>query len=170
MTVIGIVQKHTRTRMRLPCDWLPTSGRWAPGHWRGKPPRSAAQSVSFWSSSWTPDCSELRWCWEKTCCPRGPSVRLSAGPLSSYVKHPGVSCWAAADVNASCSGRSAAAGAGKLSAMHFYFTVCFDIYRSHSEFIGVVDCADAESSQTCRMFKIDLIEEQMAGFNLYPLC
>lgn len=50
--------------------------------------------------------------------PPGPSVRLSAGPLSSYVKHPGASCWAAADVNASCSGRSAA-GAGKLFAMHF---------------------------------------------------
>lgn len=63
--------------MRLPCDWLPTLRRSAPGHWRGKPPRSAAQSVSFSSFSWTPECSEWRWCWEKTWCPR---ARLCGSP------------------------------------------------------------------------------------------
>lgn len=59
--------------------------------------------------------------------PPGPSVRLSAGPPTSYVKQPRVSCWAAADVNASCCGRSAA-GAGKLSSVHF-ISLCILIYN-----------------------------------------
>lgn len=86
--------------------------------------------------------------------PSGPSVRLSAGfRPSSYVKQPGVSCWAAADVNASCSGRTAA-GAGKLSGTCFILLavtsgIYFDIYLTNYDFIGSIDRAYADSSQSC---------------------
>lgn len=81
--------------------------------------------------------------------PSGPSVFRP----SSYVKQPGVSCWAAADVHASCSGRTAA-GAGELSAMCFIplaatSGIYFDTYLTHYDFIASVGRAYVESSQTC---------------------
>lgn len=145
MAVIGMI-KTQGTRMRSPCDWLPTSGRTAPGHWRRKPPPSAAQSVSFSSFSWTSECSEWKWCWGKTWCPR---ARLCASVArfqpSFYVKQPGVRCGAAADVNAFSSGR-AAAGAGKLSAMYFILLaatsgICLNLFLTLYAFIGSVEDA-----------------------------
>lgn len=71
----------------LPNDWLPTSARSTRGHCLGKPPPSAAQSVSSWSSFWAPVCSEgWRWHRGKTSSRRYPRLSMWAAFLLCVCK------------------------------------------------------------------------------------